>query len=56
MCVVMIAPIEVKSSQIPYIRLVLTTEDELGNPVVTEYKLVFDYTAVALAEQSRAST
>jgi len=44
--------IEVQSAVIPYIKLVLNGEDEQGNPVVNEYKLVYDYRAIARAEES----
>src|ERR1700722_5542513 len=44
--------VEVKSVTIPYILLVLKSEDAQGNPVVREYKLVYDYNALARAEES----
>jgi hypothetical protein len=44
--------IEVQSAVIPYIRLVLNDVDDKGNPTSKEYKLVYDYRAIARAEQS----
>jgi hypothetical protein len=43
---------EVQSATIPYINLVLNTEDPNGTPVSTTYRLVYDYRAIARVEET----